>query len=259
MSPQKWIELPITDGICTVSLSSWRHFHDYVVEEMLDFAHYVWRGQRDASWKLKSSLDRLLESLPKEKRPSSIHGHLEEFKKATRGRRGLNPSPITEENEWWALGQHHALATPLLDWTHSPFVALYFAFEKQQVPSSGKRAIWALTEPTEANRKATSSQGLLSIKNTLDLIRPSQSENPRLLSQAGLFTRAPTGDSVESWITRNHQGQTTSMLLIKIEMPDEGRTECLRTLNRMNINHATLFPDLYGAGAYCNRLIELGS
>jgi hypothetical protein len=255
---QRWMEGEITDGIHYVELASWRHFHDYVIEEMLDYSHYVWRGQRDASWPLKSSLDRLLDKLPSSDRVRSRKSHLKAFQKATRGRRGANPPDLLDDNEWWALGQHNGLATPLLDWSESPFVGLYFAFEKDEMPSSGKRSVWAIANPVDENRNALADIEWQNEPKTLSFVRPNQNENPRLLSQAGLFTRGPDGRTVDEWTRRYAAGNSSEMTLIKISIPEDGRRECLRTLNRMNINHATLFPDIYGAGAHCNRSLELG-
>lgn len=253
----RWSDAEITDGVGVIRLNSWRHFHDYVIEEMLDFSHYVWRGQRDSKWSLRSSLDRLLDKQKDRNRVLLAKRQLHAFQIAVRGRRGPNPPAISDENEWWALGQHHALATPLLDWTESPFVALYFAFEKEEAPSSGTRAVWAVMNPSEGNKKAEADAEWKTMPRTLTFVRPVQNENPRLLSQAGLFTRGPAGRTVDEWIQRYSAGESDTMTLIKIVIPDDGRKECLRTLNRMNINHATLFPDLYGAGAHCNRIIEL--
>jgi hypothetical protein len=251
----RWGDLEIKDGIGVVELSSWKYFHDYVRQEMLDFSHYVWRGQRDASWVLRTSLDRQLQAKPKKAYSSIANEHLSRFKLAVRGRRGTNPSILNDENEWWAIAQHNGMATPLLDWTDSAFVALYFAFEKAQAPSSGKRAVWALNGKFKDGRRAEHEDGRAN--SALEFIRPMQDENARLVSQSGMFSRVPYGYTVESWVKECKVGETARASLIKLEIPNDGRPECLRTLNRMNINHLSLFPDVYGAGQHCNKWLEI--
>ncbi|WP_339414536.1 FRG domain-containing protein [Pseudomonas sp. EA_35y_Pfl2_R5] len=253
----RWISNGIKDGVWTIELSSWKYFHDYVRQEMLNYSHYVWRGQRDADWPLQTSLDRALQFKLKSKHHSISKAHLEKFKLAVRGRRGSNPVTINDENEWWALAQHNGMATPLLDWTESPFVALYFAFEKAQTPVSGKRAIWALGNVSKKNSEIIANHKEETPPPILEFVRPMQDENSRLVSQSGLFTKVPYGQTVESWIKAQHAGHIATAPLIKITFPNNDRPECLRTLQKMNINHLSLFPDIYGAGQYCNKALTI--
>jgi hypothetical protein len=253
----RWNEELIVDGVMSITLTSWKYFHDYVRQEMLDFSHYVWRGQLDSVWRLESGLDRALKVSELTQRSQIARGHLEKFKLAVRGRRGQHPSKIEDENEWWALGQHHGLATPLLDWTESPFVALYFAFESRNGASSGFRSVWALGPVFEINKKIREGVGGLGDAPTLDFIRPHQDENSRLVSQAGLFTRVPLGQTVDGWVKKNCEKEKLYATLIHLRIPDRDREECLRTLNKMNISHLTLFPDVHGASLHCNKIIEI--
>jgi hypothetical protein len=115
----RWTETYPNDGCATVTLSSWKYFYDYVTQQMLDYNHYVWRGDRCDNRPLLPSLDRDY--------IGSKRGHIEKkqrkqlttFIQSTCGRRGYTPAKIESENAWWALGQHHGLKTPLLDWTRS--------------------------------------------------------------------------------------------------------------------------------------------
>src|ERR1017187_4623464 len=50
---------------------------------------------------------------------------------------------------------------------------------------------------------------------------------------------------------------SSSEVLLRIEIPDTDRLPCLRALNRMNINHLSLFPDLTGASRATNLKLEL--
>lgn len=282
-------ETKIGNGYYEVRLSGWNDFVDYVCHELVQYDSYIWRGHRCDNWLLEPTIDRLIKrskiDLPKSY--GFIDDHLAKFQFAVRGRRGSNPPEIREENDWWALGQHHGLATPLLDWTTSPFVAAFFAFSETGETQTNNRAIFALHSPTlegwavEKRRKQNlerrermqaikegrkQPRGLLEdagldipASQELVLVRPLSNENSRLVNQGGLFTRLkpypPT--SMEEWVMKHHPTEDTGMSLIKILIPDADRDQCMRTLNRMNISHLSLFPDLEGASNYCNQFAEI--
>jgi hypothetical protein len=92
--------------------------------------------------------------------------------------------------------------------------------------------------------------------NILELIDPLSDENPRLVSQGALFTRAPLAVPVDLWVQAFFD-DTESEILLQLEIPDGDRTSCLRALDRMNINHLSLFPDLTGASRAVNLRTEL--
>jgi len=248
--PKMWIESKIADGMATFKLTSWKYFHDFIYKEMLDYKDYIWRGHRCDNWLLESTLDRILKRKLKRKWKPLMRKHLSSFKYAVRGRRGPNPQELETENEWWALGRHHGLAAPLLDWVTSPFVAAYFAFVNEGTNQTSQRAIYALSKH-DTTRKSNEilSKGRTGI---IKFVRPLSHENPRLVNQSGLFTRSPLGENIESWIKREFKGENGVYILIKITIPNRDRLLCLRSLNRMNINHLTLFPDLYGASKFSN-------
>lgn len=248
----------VVDGVMPVSLSSWKWFGDFVQKELLDFRQYVFRGQASGNWKLKSTLDRLLETRRVVERPTLRAAHLRGFQEAVRGRRGPHPRILTDDNDWWALGQHHGLASPLLDWTESPYVALYFAFHELDTDAADTRVVWALAAASVAQKSRELLEGSrLGIEPVgpepavVTIVRPMSDENARLVSQRGLFVRGPDGTALEDWVRTNFAGSRLGILL-KIEIPNKDRTVCLRALNRMNINHLSLFPDLMGASVYCN-------
>lgn len=253
----RWNSKGLKNGFWEIEFSSWKYFHDYIRQEMLDFNKYVWRGQRDSTWKLESSLDRALKGKIKKRREGLAKIHLENFKYSVRGRRGKNPQILEDENAWWALGQHFGLATPLLDWTESPFVALYFAMENLTKTASGKRAVWAIVTFDIKNEAIKKDWGLKEGRAPIvERIKPLQDENDRLVSQSGLFTRGPLGKPIDVWVEDNFKNYNRAKLM-KFIIPENDRLECLRTLNRMNINHLTLFPDLYGSGEFCNKILEI--
>jgi len=251
---KSWIEKDFSDGVVTIEFSSWKYFSSYIQNEMLDYKTYIYRGQRCDYWRLEPKLDRLLKSKDRKEANETLIALLEKFKYASRGRRGTNPAELMGENDWWSLGQHYGLATPLLDWTSSPFVAAYFAFIDEGDNDSRYRVIYAIGKDSIAQKSRILIEDGKP-EAAISFVSPLQNENARLVNQSGLFSRAPLGVCIEEWVREQYKGEDNSYILMKFLIPDLERELCLRYLNRMNVNHLTLFPDLYGASKFCN--IEL--
>lgn len=267
-------ESKIIDGIKEYKLDSWKEFHGLIADAFADTPAYIFRGQPDAQWKVRSSLDRLERRFPTHRNvvgkvppefpcpPVTRETHLRAFRQAMRGRRGRNPQPLNED-ETWALAQHHGLATPMLDWTLSPFVALYFAFEEKEVQSEDG----SLGEPEHRAVFAVSTTFILANTNALEppptVFMPKLESNQRLLAQSGLFLRLALGCDLESYVRSHFESWSATptrhgdAVLRKIIIKNDDRIGCLKMLNKMNINRLTLYPDLDGACQYINALWEI--
>jgi len=217
---------------------------------------FIFRGQQKSEWELTPSLGRYnkLGHVTKEIAEIQLHN----FKQATRGR--IEDYSLTEdryEDELWAVGQHLGLHTPLLDWTYSPFVALFFAFLKKD-DNSDYRAIYALNKDY-----------VLSINDDrIRLLEPQRDSYGRLVNQAGLFTICDYNTTIENALfdtmseTLSEEDvdfdnpQNMSEYIFKLYIKNIGRKECLDCLRTMNIHHGSLFPDMYGASEYCNLILS---
>jgi hypothetical protein len=118
--------------------------------------------------------------------------------------------------------------------------------------------VWALGQVTTIVRAIEKEKPSASENSVLTYIRPQQDENDRLVNQGGLFTHVPLGKTVRTLIEGNYEkDERDAAHLMRIKIPDQGREECLRALNMMNINYATLFPDLYGVSQHCNNALSI--
>src|ERR1700722_477712 len=114
------------------------------------------RGQREASWTLQSSLER--DAAHGGIRISYSYGNASGCRYPNRqvigekmlsGFRRLAPfhlQRLPADNDlasWLALMQHYGGPTRLLDWTECPFVGMYFALRKES-GEGNRSAVWAI-------------------------------------------------------------------------------------------------------------------
>lgn len=251
--PSGWTKGEVNDGVIEITCRGWPSFEAFLHDQMVKFPDYLWRGQRCSDWPLLSSLDRRLRDRDISG-SDSYRNMLRRFRLAVRGRRAPGFPPITTDNEWWALGQHFGLATPLLDWTASPYIAAYFAFAEPEKAREKYRIVYGL-----ATRSINNVSAILKKRGieAVEFVIPLSDDNARLLHQRGMFTKLPSGIDLESWIRKHFAGRTDVWALIKIIIPAKMRGMFLRSLERMAISALDLFPDVSGASMYCNLALEV--
>ncbi|ACS80787.1 FRG domain-containing protein [Maridesulfovibrio salexigens] len=258
----------ISGRIPVVRLESWEDFTPFVSTDFFNDSsvEYIFRGQRRYSWGLTPSLAR-----------NSGNGivtqdlksrQFEAFKKAARGRL-LDSNIVEEEDELWAIGQHYGLKTPLLDWTYSPYVALFFAFSKQDSSSETDnpyRAVYILNKTFIEDDDDVPD---------IRVLEPKKDDHGRLVNQAGLFTFSPDDATIENKLTEvitaedfmvnghpysglspDEEPDALAKYICKVYIKNENQQACVKHLRRMNVHHGSLFPDLIGASEYCNLLID---
>lgn len=246
-----------------LEIESWLEFIELIEKDFINNEAYIYRGHRDSEWKLESTFDRIYriaierkkedpKYIPNLKYEEFLKIHLENFRKNSIGRR-LNPNKHLNENEWWALGQHYNLETPLLDWTQSPYIALFFALENSLIPKSNLRTLW-IFNPLKLKEITINQRPEFA---TINEINSPIDENLRLLSQLGKFTKTPSGSSIEEFIADNIKLTGYKPVLYRINIPENLRNSILKHLNSMNINHSSIFPDLIGTSGKTNRELEI--
>ncbi len=104
---------------------------------------WVFRGHRKDCWELRHKFERACTrfNVSNTKRIRIETNVMREFKRRLHNYTANEPLKNATD-EWLALMQHHGAPTRLLDFTYSPYVAAFFAFEFAEPDNSV--AIWAV-------------------------------------------------------------------------------------------------------------------
>lgn len=206
------------------------------------------RGQADGKWGLRPSIGRL-DVLYGGKvlaryTPDDERNLLHRFRRHTYSH--LN-RPL---NEWEALflGRHHFLPVRLLDWSSNPLVALYGACWETDFLDRNA-SIWSI-------RRVVSEENDLNVFTTplspvkvkgLKILYPFYG-SPRMAAQSAVFTiqEDPWRD-IESYFPHGLPDEDFDVVeLVRFEVPASEKGKCLDGLERLGINHRSLYPDLDG-------------
>ena len=243
----------------TLPVGTWDEYKTFVSQLSENWA---FRGQASEEWRLQNAIERT----------DFVHLYkgvevdfLAEFQ---RGARNYLPKDETPEHliEWLALMQHHGAPTRLLDFSKSPFVAAFFAFEQSYGVEAV--AIWAMNMefiktkalakleqyyPDVSKDNGKVNEQLFQTifhQNEQSLIFPVEPfrMNRRYSLQQSIFVS--TANSYEPFMQQlEFLENDIARSVIKIELPSGLQKEVLRDLQKMNLNRASLFPDLDGYAA----------
>jgi len=224
---------------------SWNDFKANLIQHLPGAStrgRYLFRGQRSEEWLLAPTFDRWLPDVQQAARDQLEDSLVENFRRECQSDQSLKEL-LEDEVATLALAQHFGLPTRLLDWTESPYVAGFFAFEKmvaaattmmKDAPATPPVVIWALDTGSYIWRK----------NRGVEIVDPPRWQNERLRNQAGKFTLSRTPfRSLQDYVKQYPDAEEALRAFL---IPSAEARVAIADLDLMNINHSSLFPGRAG-------------
>ncbi|MDT8375797.1 MAG: FRG domain-containing protein [Mariprofundaceae bacterium] len=240
-------------------ISSWIEFEQYCenLSQILakiraeDRHAYVsrplFRGQSNADWNLETSLERYIGSDIPLTRFNRYLLRIQSSVEAFTGKEWILDRDISTEDttfhsvtnyQFMAYARHHGFPTPLLDWSQSPYVALFFAYSG----ASDKDDVAVFSYVEDIGKGKGGWVGSPQISEQGEYI----SAHKRHFMQQSQYTIA-TKKIDDIWVYCSHHDyidvtdDIEQNIMTKIILPGTLRIEVLQKLQKMNINAFTLF------------------
>ena len=213
------------------TFKSVKRYVSYIGGSPISSRDVLFRGQSNCTWQLLPMLARLQIDSPETTEQEMIG----EFERSF-----LPLSTIQPQTSWevLALAQHHGLPTRLLDWTSNALVGLWFAVKDD---SDTDAIVWMLIPDTDDYRLREDSDPY---DNKRTRIFFPKIVSTRISAQAGAFTVHQIIDG-NKWVALDKNKKYVGNL-IKLIIDKESFSTIRSDLNRLGINHASMFPDLDG-------------
>ncbi|MFT6948811.1 MAG: hypothetical protein ACJARP_003245 [Vicingaceae bacterium] len=229
--------------------------------------NFIYRGHADSSWKLESTLERTIGDNWSSELAKKFEDHyLNLFKSKYHIYNGNEHEPKSKL-AWLSVMQHYGAPTRLIDFTESPYIALYFALEAYDPLLKNDLSIYAIDYNAIMDESlAYISKRDSSFKKTRNEIIGRQDElfddvvdrfsyevvwiteplelNARIDRQSGTFLISGDKEKrIEDLLTNEMYSE---VLIKKFIIPSSIYENIYALLRKMNINAKTIYGDLGG-------------
>ncbi len=229
-------------------IKTWNQFKTFV--KQLERKRFVFRGQEDSRWRLRTSFYRTGRSNLERYFIQDVSDLQKALSALTRYPFNLN-DPF-HYGAFLNLAQHHGYPTPLLDWTWSPYVAAFFAF--RNLPSNsaarGSRVRIFKLDSREWDKLPRYNRALPA-RPHVSVLDALAFDNVRAIPQQSISTISNIDDIETHILTAESSSRKTYLEVIELKSSDQ--QEVMRELALMGITAGSLFPGLEGA---CESLRE---